>query len=184
LTPATRSGIIQAEDGCRVPFVASAVADGFAALAVGDRVRFDCDSGWSQATAVRPLRDPSPADGRLDLRYMGFDQAKNVRQYNFTAVAGGRSTRRFVVTADVALFLKHGVAMQEGPVLCLRKLLADLETSPEPRRHELGNDDLVAYTSSIKAAALHRKMKRRPPPQHEGNDPPATGTWGRTPGPR
>lgn len=161
LATTTRSGIIRAEDGCRVFFSASTLLGEFDALAVGHRVRFDFDHAWSQATAVRALREPASCEAPLDLRYMGFDQAQNVRQYKFNAIANGHATRRFVVTVDVALFLKHRVTMQEGPALCLRKLISDLETSPKFSRHELGNDDLLAYASA-RAAAVHRKARPKP----------------------
>lgn len=66
----------------------------------------------------------------MQLRYMGFDQAKNVREYKFDGVAKDESTIHFVVSADLALFFRHHVALQEGPALCLKRLSADLVSRP------------------------------------------------------
>ena len=40
----------------------------------------------------------------MQLRYIGFDQVKNIREYRFERVVAGGTTERFVVTADLALF--------------------------------------------------------------------------------
>lgn len=179
LAPATQSGVIRAEDGSRVLFSASAVAGGFDTLALGGRVRFDCDRACSQVTAVRALPEPALSDAPLDLRYVGFDQAQNVRHYKFDAIARGQSTRRFVITANMALFLKHRVAMQDGPALCLRKLLSDLETSPSSSRHELSDGDLLAHAAA-RAAALERKARpSRALIDRHRHGPPPPGPWRR-----
>jgi hypothetical protein len=177
LPASTRSGLIQAEDGSRVAFPASAVHLESGALAVGLRVRFDCVGGWSDATVVFVLRD-FLSDALLDLRYTGFDQARNLRHYRFDAVGRGQAVRRFIVTADMELFLKHRVAMQEGPTLCLRKLMSDLESGSESARHELDNCDLAAYTQARVAAeqrkaarpkpSFHRQLRHGPPPPIPG----------------
>ena len=59
---------------------------------------------------------------------MGFDQAKNIREYRFDGVGAGEAAKHFVVSADLALFIKYRVGLQEGPALCLKRLSADLET--------------------------------------------------------
>ena len=94
------------------------------------------------------------------LRYMGFDQAKNIRGYKFEGVAADETaTTHFVVNADLALFMKHRVGLQEGPALCLKKLSADLEAL-QPFPHELTSRDLAAQASA-QAAAAERKNKRK-----------------------
>ncbi len=40
----------------------------------------------------------------MQLRYMGFDQEKNIREYLFDGVAAGEVAKHFVVSADLALF--------------------------------------------------------------------------------
>jgi hypothetical protein len=80
----------------------------------------------------------------MQLRYMGFEQAKAVRVYRFDRIEERVPTIRYTVTADLALFLKHHIGIQEGPTLCARKLTSDLE-SPLQCEHILTNDDLLAY---------------------------------------
>lgn len=185
LTSGRRTGIIRAEDGSRLLFSAAAVLGEFETLAVGHRVTFDLDRSMPVGSAVHILRQPPPsilarkAGARLDVRYIGFDQAQGVRKYKFAAVADGQSARRFIVTVDVALLLKHHVAVQELPALCLRKLVADLEASPESRPHELGNDDLLAFALS-RAAAAQRKRSKPGFDRHRHSPPPSP--WSRPPG--
>ena len=93
------------------------------------------------------------------LRYMGFDQVKNIREYKFDGVAENETTTNFVVSADVGLFTKYRVALQEGPALCLKKLSADLEPLQQ-LPHELTGGDLAAYASA-QAAAAERKTRRK-----------------------
>src|SRR5215467_928688 len=95
----------------------------------------------------------------MQLRYMGFDQAKNIREYKFDGVAAGETTKHFVVNADLALFVRHHVGLQAGPALCLKRLSADLETL-QPLPHELTSGDLAAYVSD-QAAAAERKTSTR-----------------------
>jgi hypothetical protein len=94
------------------------------------------------------------------LRYMGFDQAKNIRKYKFDGVAANETTTHFVVNADLALFFRYHVALQEGPVLCLKKLSADLEML-QPLPHELTGSDLGDHVSAQAAAAAKRITKRK-----------------------
>ena len=45
----------------------------------------------------------------MQLRYIGFDQAKNIREYKFEGVAAGETAKHFVVSADLAMFVKYRV---------------------------------------------------------------------------
>jgi hypothetical protein len=83
----------------------------------------------------------------MQLRYIGFDQAKNVREYRFESVAEGE-TQHFLVSVDLALFVKHNVGLQEGPALCLKRLSADLDTLQQ-LPHELTSDDLAVLTCRL-----------------------------------
>lgn len=160
LPSATDSGIIRSEDGSETAFTASAIVAGSDALTIGCRVRFDFDRSWSNITSVRLLPVVHHTDDAFELRYVGFEQIRNVRCYQFDVVAGGQTTRRLAVTADLALFLKHQVNMQEGPGLCSRKLNALLEACPETGSCELENEDVAAYASA-KAAVAKRTTRSR-----------------------
>jgi hypothetical protein len=91
---------------------------------------------------------------------MGFDQAKNIREYRFDGVAKDEPTTHFVVSADLALFVRYHVGLQEGPALCLKKLSADLDALQQ-LPHELTGGDLAAYASAQAAAAAERKTSRK-----------------------
>ena len=63
----------------------------------------------------------------MEIRYLGFDQRQNARVYRFDVRMDGRLTKQVSVTADIAVFRNHSVAIQEGPSLSGNKLTADLE---------------------------------------------------------
>ncbi|HVP46417.1 MAG TPA: hypothetical protein VMT32_07535 [Bryobacteraceae bacterium] len=98
--------------------------------------------------------------GAMALRYMGFDQRQNTRVYKFDNVAEGEPTIRMLITADLTLFQKHHIAIQEGPGLCAQKLAADLE-NPRNGNHELTSDDLLAHASARAAVAARQAELRR-----------------------
>lgn len=124
--------------------------------------------GNENATINHPPK--TPPESPVELRYMGFDQAKNIRAYRFDGITRGELTRHFVVSADIALFTKHHVGIQEGPTLCMHKLAAGLGL--ELPEHELTSDDLLAYLSA-KAAADARKAASRKSGAHRKTTPTA-----------
>ena len=108
----------------------------------------------------------------MELRYLGFDQHDNTRAYKFDGVEKGQLTVQFVVTADLALFLKHHVNIQEGPALCARKLTADLAVLGQ-HDHQLTDEDFLAFATARadeearraelrRKANLHRQFPFRP----------------------
>lgn len=60
----------------------------------------------------------------MELRYICFDQQDNTRVYKFDGVEKGQAIVQFVVTADLALFLKHHISIQEGPARCVPRKLS------------------------------------------------------------
>jgi|SRR5258705_13065561 len=96
----------------------------------------------------------------MDIRYMGFEQQKNARSYRFDVVVKGQPNRRCVVTADLALFLRNRVALQDGPTLSATKLNADLESNREGD-HELTDQDLRLHTEERRLAEAARVEKRQ-----------------------
>jgi hypothetical protein len=96
----------------------------------------------------------------VDLRLTGFDQEQNRRVFRFDGVTPGEPTVQFTISADLTLFLKHRIGLQEGPQLCARKLAADLE-NVRPGHHELTNEDLRAYVAARSAAEDARKARLR-----------------------
>jgi hypothetical protein len=107
----------------------------------------------------------------MEVRYLGFEQQQNSRSYQFDVVEKGQPARRFIVTADLSLFLIHRVGIQEGPALSASKLAADLERNFDGV-HELTAEDLRAHANarSLAEAQLAEKRKsfrRRPSPAGE-----------------
>jgi hypothetical protein len=106
----------------------------------------------------------------MELRYMGFDQAREKRVYKFDCTEKGTLTNKVQIAVAMELFLKHHVNIQEGPSLCARKLTADLLTSREGD-HELTDEDLQAYTADRAAAEARRAESRKPGPRRKKVDP-------------
>jgi cold shock CspA family protein len=151
------SGVISAEDGLRVRFDSGAVlAYDAANLAVGQSVTFDVVRGNDPKAfnvcvdhphGRRPGAEPRET---MPPRYVGFDQSGNLRLYRFERVVPGKSRTTVIVNADMALFTKHHVGIQEGPALCLRLLVAALDTADSvlPPPYALTDREMLAYLAS------------------------------------
>jgi cold shock CspA family protein len=140
LSNETASGVIRTENGMSVPFDSAAIlAYDATCLAVGQLVTFEVETG-SRAKAFNICVQKSQAvasvpDKRVEImrvRFAGFDQTDSIRTYRFELIANGEETKTFAVTADLSLFRKHRIGIQEGPALCLKVLLSELENlTPE-----------------------------------------------------
>ncbi len=95
----------------------------------------------------------------MQLQYIGFEQVKNTREYIFDGTKYGEPTKVFVVSTDLALFVKHHVGMQEGPGLCWHKLTNELGAVDLPQQpslqHTLTDHDMLAFLDRVP------KTKRR-----------------------
>ena len=102
----------------------------------------------------------------MQLLYVGFEQAKNVREYIFHGVTHGEENRVFVVSTDMALFLEFHLGVQEGPFLCLRTLAAELEAlapeQPAPLHHTLNERDIRAYLAAPLRFGAKKSSAKRP----------------------
>ena len=97
----------------------------------------------------------------MELRYVGFDQTQNTRNYQFERMAKGEPAVRLEISADLEGFLEHRIQIQDGPSLCALKLASDLENS-RPGQHQLTKADLVAHvTARATAEALKIESRRR-----------------------
>lgn len=97
----------------------------------------------------------------MELRYVGFDQTQNTRNYHFERMAKGEPAMRLDISADLAGFLEHCIHIQDGPTLCAIKLASDLENRWSGQ-HQLTNADLVAHvTARATAAALKIEARSR-----------------------
>ena len=95
----------------------------------------------------------------------GFTQDAEFRVFNFELVGEDRSRIPFAVRADLALSRKHGIRVQELPLLC-RKLLE--------QRDEGEKDPVVTFTeaemrshadraTAERDASQKKKLMQRPP---------------------
>jgi cold shock CspA family protein len=166
------SGTIMAEDGLLVGFMLSAVlAYDLPVLAVGQEVGFDLQNGKSpkalnifvrRSSGAAPPRDKNPDTTRL--RYLGFQHRGNTRVYLFEWLLEGARRRTFAVEAELAIFTKHKVGMQEGPAICLHTLLEGLgkqssATGSLPQC-SLSDREILAYLASRPAPRVKHGFKR------------------------
>jgi hypothetical protein len=111
-------------------------------------------------------------EAAMELRYMGFEQNRNTRNYKFDGVANGRPTLHFVVTADLALFLVNRIGIQEGPALCAHKLTSAAEPATDTNL-VLTDDDLRAHASARSMAEARKAEARRISPRRRPPVPPS-----------
>jgi hypothetical protein len=100
----------------------------------------------------------------MQLLYMGFEQAGNVREYTFHGVTYGEETRVFIVDTDLALLREHHLGLQEGPILCLRTLTAELDTlgaAQLPGKHQIVERDIRAYLLNRLSAPAKKGFAKR-----------------------
>lgn len=120
-------------------------------------------------TLVSPNNEAQPAvkvRKALNLRYSGFDQKENTRHYIFRRSLRGEMGMRVVVSAEMFLFRKYPIRVQDGPAFCLHTLMLESE-GLEPSLEELPprvltDQDAVAYLASlpIPASTKGKREKR------------------------
>ncbi len=157
---ASASGVITAEDGLMVGFCPSSVpAYGVPILAIGQVVSFDLEGGRRPKAlnvcvqpAPRDLTAPEKRQETTRLRYLGFEHRGNMRAYLFEGLTPGSEKRTFTVDADLTLFTRHHVGIQEGPALCLHLLAAELEVGGAAARTSsqcsLTDREMLAHLAS------------------------------------
>jgi cold shock CspA family protein len=169
LSPGNGAGLIAADNGISAHFVFSEVIEyDVACLAAGQTVTFDLDGG-SVPMAVnicvqrqhrRPL-SPARQQESVPLRYIGFRQSGCVREYRFERLRSGEPAETLVVAADLGLFRKHRIGIQEGPRLCLRAL--ESEPASAGLRYTLTDRHMLAYLAS--RPAPRPRPRHVPPPR-------------------
>jgi len=170
----TNSGAIRSEHGQNYDFdLAGVLSYDVATLAEGKFVHFEA-AGRGPLKAINVSLEPPagvhPGADRYkeitQLRYVGFQHQADRRHFRFERITPGSPTQHFEVAANLALFHSLRIAIQEGPVLCMRLIAAelqagrkweDLATCPLTEQH------MRDYLASrpVPAAKLH-KAPRRP----------------------
>ncbi len=169
------SGVISAEDGLIVGFCPSAVlAYDLPILAIGQVVSFDLEGGrFPKALNVCVQRKPQALNAQakrleiMRLRYVGFEHRGNIRVYLFERLVPGTEKRKFAVDADLALFARHHIGMQEGPSLCLHLLVEELDAEGTVARTSLkcalSDREMLAYLASRPVPRTKHSFKRTMP---------------------
>jgi len=106
---------------------------------------------------LAPEKFPEPTD----VRFVGFYQANTVRFFHFEVASAPTKMENYTVSADMTLFKKHHVHIQEGPALCSRVLLAELASGRTERSQlVLTEEDILAHVAS-RPIPKSRKIRRR-----------------------
>ena len=171
----TALGFITAEDGVIIGFPLSAVMTyDLPVLAVGQMVSFDLEGGRRpkafNVQVLRASQGVNVAGKRLEiarLRYVGFEHRGNMRVYQFEILIPGTQKRILTVDADVALFTRHHIGMQEGPALCLHLLTEQLDAGNTVARSSfncaLSDREMLAYLASRPTPRAKHGFKRAQP---------------------
>ncbi len=103
--------------------------------------------------------------------YKGFTQDANIRSFQFehsVRVSAFKTTRiAAVVNADLTLFSRARIAVQDGPALCLH-ILSSLSLdgeSPQPLIHTVTGEDVAGFMAlkTAKSGANPPHRRRKPP---------------------
>lgn len=138
------------------------------ALAMGQLVSFELQKGSPElAVDVRPTASEEAIvennGAPYEIRYRGFEQTGNVRLFKFQAWRSGEENKEAIVSADLTLFRKHQIGIQEGPVICLRLLKTAFQESDVITltvwEGALSDEDLRAHVA-IQASPKNSKRKR------------------------
>ena len=105
---------------------------------------------------------------------MGFDQENSTRTYRFDCIEKGEPTAHLLIDVGMDLFLKNGVAIQDGPVLCAKKLASDLQ-QVLTGKHTLTDEDLVAFAAACADSAARRAEARLRQPRRTAQSRPYSG---------
>jgi len=97
---------------------------------------------------------------RADLQYLvtGFTQNTGIRVFAFEGIAAGYVRTPYSVQADLSLARKHGIRMQELPLLC-RAVLERHIDDDDQRAFTFTEGDMDVHRDAVHADAEVRKKK-------------------------
>jgi hypothetical protein len=93
----------------------------------------------------------------------GFSHNTGSRVFAFEGIAADFTRITFSVSADVELSRRHGIRVQELPLICLR-ILEQHDTGEQERNLTFAEEDMRAYRDKCAAerdAAIRRKKSPR-----------------------
>jgi len=97
---------------------------------------------------------------RADLQYLvtGFTQNTGIRVFAFDHVGASYARTPYSVEADLSLARKHGIRMQELPLLC-RAVLERRLDDDDQRAFTFTEHDMSVHQNAVHADAEARKKK-------------------------
>ena len=92
----------------------------------------------------------------------GFTHSTGFRVFSFDGIAADRVRTTYSVRADLTLARKHGIRVQELPLLC-HGILERRSKDDEQRAFTFTEDDMTLHANLVSAAleASKRKASRR-----------------------
>ena len=91
-----------------------------------------------------------------------FAQNENVRQYRFQGIAPGGKRTDWNVAVDLSLLQKHGIPLQEAPLLC-SQLLAAQAGQEQNAGLVISESDMLARAAQRAGERAEAQNKRKPP---------------------
>src|SRR5688572_9107727 len=107
-------------------------------------------------------------DKKVQFIVTGFRQNLQFRLFTFERVAGDYSRSAYTVSADTALVRKHGISVQELPLLCLQLLERSEQGESNPdqphddrREITFTEEDMLSYAKELASAREASKQRRK-----------------------
>lgn len=92
----------------------------------------------------------------------GFRQNESIRHYSFEGIGDDRRTRtEFSVGVDLTLLHKHGIPLQEAPLLC-SLLLTSRVGDEQLRSLMFSEDDMLAHAEQRARERAETQTDRKP----------------------
>ncbi len=112
------------------------------------------DQRFLAIVEARTARNPRP-EPVVPVRYMGFDDAKGIRNFKFGRLPANSATPIFRVSVPVSLLLAHGISFQDAPSMC-----AAIMSATEAENHLLTAEDCLAFVA-LRPVKADRKPPRK-----------------------
>jgi hypothetical protein len=111
----------------------------------------------------------------MNLSYLGFTQEAGVRRFRFECqihskqvAALPRKSVHFVVSADMSLFLRYSIPIQDGPAICRGIVVAATAEIPESElvstSYPVDEMQMASFAASRIADAQTKSVRRNRPP--------------------
>ncbi len=103
---------------------------------------------------------------KVTMRFVlaGFRQNENIRHYSFQGIGDDRRTRtEFSVGVDLTLLHKHGIPLQEAPLLCSLLLASKVGEEQLPGLM-FSEEDMLVHAAQRAKERAETQNDRRPKP--------------------